>query len=112
MTSRCCSGARAARSTLSIWDLTALRFASAGLILLPVALRRGLDPRRLGPGAIGWGLAAAMVAGAGFVYLRTGLPQTEGTLRVAGLELLLFSVLFLIVILGCARLRPIASDCV
>ncbi len=56
------------RSTLSVWDLTALRFASAGLILLPVALRRGLDPRRLGPGAKGWGLAAAMVAGAGFVY--------------------------------------------
>ncbi len=29
---------------------------------------------------------AAAVAGAGFVYLRTGLPQTEGTLRAAGLE--------------------------
>jgi hypothetical protein len=44
------------RSSLSVWDLTALRFASAGLILLPFAWQRGLDPRRLG-----WGLWAAMV---------------------------------------------------
>ena len=31
-------------------------------------------------------LLAVAVAGAGFVYLRTGLPQTQGTLRAAGLE--------------------------
>jgi hypothetical protein len=53
-----------------------------------------------------------------FKYLAV-IPQMDvlfATLRVAGLELLLFSILFLIVILGCARLRPIArliaSDCV
>lgn len=31
-------------------------------------------------------LLAAVVTVAGFLYLRTGLPQTEGTLRAAGLE--------------------------
>ncbi|MBL8830849.1 MAG: penicillin acylase family protein [Rhodospirillales bacterium] len=31
-------------------------------------------------------LLVAAVGGAGLLYLRTGLPQTEGTLRVAGLE--------------------------
>lgn len=56
------------RSNLDFWDLTALRFGSAGLILLPVALKRGLDPRKVAPGAAGWLLWAAMVAGAGFAY--------------------------------------------
>lgn len=57
-----------ARSALDFWDLTALRFLAAGAILLPVALRAGLDPRRLGTGAQGWLLWAVMVAGAGFIY--------------------------------------------
>ncbi|MBI1244173.1 MAG: EamA family transporter [Alphaproteobacteria bacterium] len=55
-------------SSLDFWDLTALRFGSAGLIMLPVALRGGLSPRTLGPGAKGWLLWATMIAGAGFVY--------------------------------------------
>jgi drug/metabolite transporter (DMT)-like permease len=45
---------------LSAPDLTALRFATAGLVLLPIALRRGFAIDRLG-----WSGFAAVVAGAG-----------------------------------------------
>lgn len=30
--------------TLSLWDLAALRFAAAGLLLLPVVLHHGVPP--------------------------------------------------------------------
>ncbi len=57
------------KSTLDFWDLTALRFGTAGLILLPVAWRSGLDPRCVGPGgSTGIAIWAAMLLGAGFVY--------------------------------------------
>jgi drug/metabolite transporter (DMT)-like permease len=47
-------------------DLAALRFAVAGLILLPIVLRRGLASDRLGL----WGLAALVIGnGAPFVLL-------------------------------------------
>jgi drug/metabolite transporter (DMT)-like permease len=45
---------------LSPWDIAALRFAVAGLILLPVVLRRGLALNRLG--WVGW---MAIVLGGG-----------------------------------------------
>jgi drug/metabolite transporter (DMT)-like permease len=45
---------------LSAPDLTALRFATAGLVLLPIVLRRGFAIDRLG-----WSGFAAVVAGAG-----------------------------------------------
>jgi hypothetical protein len=45
---------------LSAPDLTALRFATAGLVLLPIVLRRGLAIDRLG-----WSGFAAVVAGGG-----------------------------------------------
>lgn len=47
------------RTSLKPWDITALRFGVAGLILLPVLLRKGLAVDRLG----GWGLAAIMLGG-------------------------------------------------
>jgi drug/metabolite transporter (DMT)-like permease len=48
-------------TTLTAFDLTALRFAIAGVVLLPVVLRRGLAFDRLG-----WPGLMAVVAGAGF----------------------------------------------
>ena len=47
------------RTSLKPWDITALRFGVAGLILLPYLLKKGLAVDRLG----GWGLAAIMLGG-------------------------------------------------
>lgn len=47
------------RTSLTPWDITAIRFGVAGLILLPYLLKRGLAIDRLG----GMGLAAIMVGG-------------------------------------------------
>jgi drug/metabolite transporter (DMT)-like permease len=60
-------------TTLAVVDLTALRFAVAGLILLPVVVRRGLALDRLGwPGflaiAIGNGAPYVLVVGAGLMF--------------------------------------------
>jgi drug/metabolite transporter (DMT)-like permease len=60
-------------TTLSVYDLTALRFGAAGLVLLPVVLRRGLALDRLGPGGLallvaGAGAPYAVVAGFGFAF--------------------------------------------
>lgn len=57
------------RGTMAITDLVALRFATAGLLLLPVLLRRGLPLKRLGLGGI---LALAGTAGAPYVLLAGG----------------------------------------
>jgi drug/metabolite transporter (DMT)-like permease len=54
-------------STLTAWDVTALRFGTAGLLLLPIFLRRGLGPLRL-PAA----LLLACGAGAPYVLLTAG----------------------------------------
>jgi drug/metabolite transporter (DMT)-like permease len=47
------------RTSLKPWDITAIRFAVAGVILLPYLLKKGLAVERLG----GWGLAAIMLGG-------------------------------------------------
>lgn len=53
------------RSSLTPWDITAIRFAVAGLILLPLLMRRGLALDRLG-----WlGVAALVLGGAPTVML-------------------------------------------
>ncbi|MCW0183440.1 MAG: DMT family transporter [Zavarzinia sp.] len=57
------------RGTMAITDLVALRFATAGLLLLPVLLRRGLPLKRLGLGGV---LALAGTAGAPYVLLAGG----------------------------------------
>ncbi|MFZ2872659.1 DMT family transporter [Zavarzinia sp.] len=57
------------RGTMAITDLVALRFATAGLLLLPVLLRRGLPLKRLGVRGV---LALAGTAGAPYVLLAGG----------------------------------------
>lgn len=53
------------RSSLTPWDIAAIRFAVAGLVLMPYLLRKGLALDRLG-----WiGLAALMLGGAPTVLL-------------------------------------------
>lgn len=51
-------------TTLSVYDLTMLRFATAGVLLAPVLLRKGLAFERLGP----WRLLA-LICGAGAPYV-------------------------------------------
>jgi drug/metabolite transporter (DMT)-like permease len=48
------------RTSLTPWDVAAIRFAVAGLLLLPYAWRKGLALERLG-----WLGVAAMVVGCG-----------------------------------------------
>jgi drug/metabolite transporter (DMT)-like permease len=54
---------RAVTTSLDAWDIAALRFGVAGLLLSPVVLRQGLARRRLG-----WFGLAAIIAGAGVPY--------------------------------------------
>jgi drug/metabolite transporter (DMT)-like permease len=51
-----------ASNTLTAWDVTALRFGTAGLILLPVFLRSGI-------GSLRWPQALLLACGAGAPYL-------------------------------------------
>ena len=51
---------------LNFHDVTALRFGVAGLILLPVLLRRGVD--RTGIAGVRWPIALALCIGAGVPY--------------------------------------------
>jgi drug/metabolite transporter (DMT)-like permease len=53
----------AVTTQLDAWDITALRFGVAGLLLLPVVLRQGLARDRLG-----WVGLAVLIAGAGAPY--------------------------------------------
>src|SRR6266481_3314227 len=60
-------------TTLTAFDLTALRFGVAGVVLLPVVLRRGLALNRLGwPGftavVIGAGAPVQLLVGAGLSF--------------------------------------------
>lgn len=56
----------AAKGPLSAYDVTAIRFTVSGLILLPVALRKGFS---IGPWGKGGGLFLAIVMGAPYTYL-------------------------------------------
>jgi drug/metabolite transporter (DMT)-like permease len=51
-------------TTVDAWDITALRFGVAALLLLPVAVRRGVARKRLG-----WMGLAVLVAGGGAPYV-------------------------------------------
>ena len=51
-----------AAHTLTAWDVTALRFATAGLLMLPLFARQGL-------GALGWKRAVLLAVGAGAPYV-------------------------------------------
>jgi drug/metabolite transporter (DMT)-like permease len=89
-----------AKSELDAYDLTALRFAPAALIMLPVALRHGINPAR-----IGWGVWAILVCGAGVVYSvasATGFryaPISHGSVLLPG-TMPLFTAILSVVILG------------
>lgn len=69
------------QTSLDVWDINALRFGVAGLILLPFALRRGLGVAR-----IGWPGALLIAAGAGAPYTLLAIggfafaPVTHGAL--------------------------------
>ena len=72
--------------TLTPWDLAALRFVVAGLVLLPVVLRHGLADAA----GIGWRRALVLAAMAGAPYtlvLYAGLalaPAAHGALIITG----------------------------
>jgi drug/metabolite transporter (DMT)-like permease len=72
--------------TLSVWDLAALRFATAGLLLLPVVLRHGVA----GAAGIGWRRAVvlAVCAGAPYTLLLYGglalAPAADGAVIITG----------------------------
>lgn len=89
-----------AKSSLDALDLTALRFASAGLILLPVALKHGLDPGRLG-----WGVWTALICGAGVVYSIVSAagfafaPISHGSVMLPG-TMPMFVAILSVLILG------------
>lgn len=51
-------------TSLTVYDLTMLRFATAGILLFPVVLRRGLALERLG-----WWRLLVLIAGAGAPYV-------------------------------------------
>jgi drug/metabolite transporter (DMT)-like permease len=72
--------------TLSMWDLATLRFATAGLLLLPVVLRHGVA----GAAGVGWARAVALATCAGAPYtllLYGGLalaPAADGAVIITG----------------------------
>jgi drug/metabolite transporter (DMT)-like permease len=88
------------KSSLDTFDLTALRFASAGLILLPVALKHGLHP-----GRIGWGIWLALICGAGVVYSIVSAagfwyaPISHGSVMLPG-TMPMFVAILSVLILG------------
>lgn len=72
--------------TLSLWDLAALRFAVAGLLLLPVVLRHGLA----GAAGVGWGrsLVLTLTAGGPYTLIMFGglalAPAGHGAVIIPG----------------------------
>lgn len=73
----------AVTTSLDAWDVAALRFGVAGVLLLPVVVRRGLARDRLG-----WGGLCVLVLGAGVPYvllaaggLRFALAHDQGALN-------------------------------
>ena len=88
----------AVTSTLSAEDLAALRFGSAGLILLPVVWRRGLALDRLG-----WRGLAMIVVCAGVPYV---LLASHGLKLATAAEA---GVLTTIPLLAFAAISPFAA---
>ena len=72
--------------TLSLWDLAAIRFGAAGVLLLPVVLRHGV----VDAAGIGWGRAVVLAITAGAPYtliLFAGLtlaPASHGAIVISG----------------------------
>jgi drug/metabolite transporter (DMT)-like permease len=72
--------------TLSLWDLAAIRFGAAGVLLLPVVLRHGVGDAA----GVGWGRAVVLAIAAGAPYtliLLAGLtlaPASHGAIVISG----------------------------
>jgi drug/metabolite transporter (DMT)-like permease len=72
-------------TSLNAWDIAALRFAVAGLVLLPVVLRRGIGKHELG-----WPGLLLLISGAGAPYAlvsATGLrfaPAADAGVLIPG----------------------------
>jgi drug/metabolite transporter (DMT)-like permease len=86
------------RTSLTPWDIAALRFGVAGLLLLPYVLRKGLARERLG-----WtGLTAIIVGGGAPVFLaNTGLmfaPAAHGGALFPGVMPLMVAILAAIIL--------------
>ena len=85
------------KSSLTAYDLTMLRFATAGLILLPVVLRKGWALERLG-----WTRLLVLVCGAGAPYVlvaSSGLrfaPAAHGGAMMPGVMPLFVALLSLV----------------
>ena len=81
------------RSSLTAWDITAIRFAVAGALLAPLLMRLGLALDRLG----WWGVAALVLGGAPTVLLaNAGLqfaPAVHAGALFAGVMPLMTAIL-------------------
>ena len=81
------------RSSLTAWDITAIRFAVAGVLLAPLLMRLGLALDRLG----WWGVAALVLGGAPTVLLaNAGLlfaPAVHAGALFAGVMPLMTAIL-------------------
>jgi drug/metabolite transporter (DMT)-like permease len=100
------------RTSLTPWDITAIRFGVAGLILLPYLLKKGLAVDRLG----GVGLAAIVLGGgapmvlvsyAGLLFAPAAHAASLYTALIPVLVAILAAVVLAIPILG---ERPATSD--
>jgi drug/metabolite transporter (DMT)-like permease len=96
-------------STLTAFDLTALRFAVAGVVLLPVVLRRGLAFNRLGwPGftavVIGAGAPVPLLVGVGLSFA----PVAHASVLTYGISPLIVACLAAIALKE--RLVPIRKS--
>ena len=93
------------RSSLTAWDITAIRFAVAGVLLAPLLARRGLALDRLG-----WlGVAALVMGGLPNVLLaNTGLqfaPAAHAGALFAGVMPLLTAILAVVVLKEASTLK-------
>jgi drug/metabolite transporter (DMT)-like permease len=81
--------------TLSLWDLAAIRFTAAGLLLLPVVLRHGLADAA----GVGWGRSLVLTITAGGPYtliMFAGLayaPAGHGAVIIPGVTPVVSTVL-------------------
>ena len=91
------------RTSLTPWDITAIRFAVAGLLLLPIVLKRGLAVDRVGPVGLlasvcGGGAPMVLVAYGGLLFAPAAHAASLFTacipLLVAGLAALVLGEAF------------------
>jgi drug/metabolite transporter (DMT)-like permease len=87
------------RTSLTPWDVAAIRFAVAGVLLLPYLLRRGLALDRLGwPGfaaiAVGCGAPMVLLVNAGLLFA----PASHGGALFPGVMPLMVAILAAVIL--------------